>query len=376
MISNEQFLKLLQQSGVQFYTGIPDSLLKHFCACVNDLVEPENHVIAANEGSAVALAAGNHLATGRIPLVYMQNSGLGNSINPILSLADPEVYSIPMLLMIGWRGEPGLHDEPQHIKQGRILTGLLESMEIPWMAIGPGTYEYPGVLKKLIHIATSGQRPVALVVKKDTFMPYVTRDIDSEAKEMMTREEALKILIDAFDDSDIVVSTTGMSSREIFEIRAKRKQGHHRDFLTVGSMGHCSHIALGIAKEKYERKVYCIDGDGAVIMHMGSLSIIGNHASSNFKHIVINNGAHDSVGGQSTVGLCINIATIAKACGYKDSRQVNKKKELVHSLKWLKDSNGPLLMEVRVKKGARKDLGRPTRTPIKNKVDFMTNILR
>ncbi len=373
MISNRQFLEFLQHEGVRFFTGVPDSLLKHICACITDLLDPEAHIIAANEGGAVALAAGYHLATGHIPLVYMQNSGVGNSINPLLSLADPQVYSIPMVLMIGWRGEPGVPDEPQHVKQGRAQNRLLESMEIPWAEIGPETDDWFAVLGNLLAQARSGSRPVALVVKKGTFEPYAAQ-IKLAESDLMSREDALGILVDSLDDNDIVVSTTGMPSREIFELRASRNAGHHRDFLTVGSMGHCSQIALGIAMQGRSRKVYCVDGDGALIMHMGAMAIIGNHGTENFRHVVINNGAHDSVGGQPTVGHSLDIPAIARACGYRECRCVSGRTELEGAVRWLHGAHGPALLEVKVKKGARKDLGRPTRTPSENKDDLMNNL--
>ncbi len=374
MIPNKQFLECLQQKGIRFFTGVPDSLLKHICACITDLLEPDAHVIAANEGGAVALAAGHHLATGQIPLVYMQNSGLGNSVNPLLSLADPEVYSIPMLVMIGWRGEPGVHDEPQHVKQGRVQSKLLEGMEMPWAAIGPETNDWPDVINGLLQQAKNGSRPVVLVVKKGTFEDYAATKKTPPDEHLMTREEALGILVGSLDDHDVVVSTTGMPSREIFEIRAGRHSGHHRDFLTVGSMGHCSQIALGMAMKCKSRNVYCVDGDGALIMHMGALAIIGNCGGSNFRHVVVNNGAHDSVGGQPTVGLNMDIPAIARACGYRESRCVSGINELEDAVRWLRETRGPALLEVKVKKGARKNLGRPTRTPIENKQDLMNNL--
>ena len=370
MIPDKAFLEILQDLGIEFFTGVPDSLLKHVCACIYDHVEDDQQVITANEGAAVALAAGYHLATGKIPLVYMQNSGLGNSINPLLSLADPEVYSIPMLLLIGWRGEPGVHDEPQHIKQGRVQNGLLDTMGIPFEIIGPDSHNYAEVARNLIQKAELEKRPVALVIRQGTFEPY-SQNEDEQGNHTLTRKEALEILVHSLDDQDIVVSTTGMLSREIFEIRAASQMGHHRDFLTVGSMGHCSQIALGIALKNRSRNTYCFDGDGSILMHMGSLAITGIYAPQNFRHVVINNGAHDSVGGQPTVGFAIDISAIATACGYRESRRTDDRTGLIESLDWLRNTAGPVLLEVRVQKGAQKDLGRPTRKPVENKMDFM-----
>ncbi|MBP3193937.1 phosphonopyruvate decarboxylase [Natronogracilivirga saccharolytica] len=373
MIPNEPFLKTLQDLGIDFFAGVPDSLLKHICACIYDNVDAGRQVITANEGGAVALAAGYHLATGKIPLVYMQNSGLGNSINPLLSLADPEVYSIPMLLLVGWRGEPGVPDEPQHVKQGRVQGSLLDAMEIPYETIGPDSDNYAEIVRSLIEKADSEKRPAALVVRRGTFEPYV-RNQDKQESHTLTRREALDVLVQSLDDQDIVVSTTGMQSREIFDIRAETQTGHHRDFLTVGSMGHCSQIALGIALKNRFRNVYCFDGDGSVLMHMGSLAIIGNNAPRNFRHVVINNGAHDSVGGQPTVGFSIDIPAIATACGYRECRRADDRAGLIENLDWLKSTAGPVLLEVRVHKGVQKEPGRPTRKPVENKTDFMNNL--
>lgn len=364
---------MLQSAGIHFYTGVPDSLLKAFCACVSEYVVPESHVITANEGGAVAMATGYHLASGRVPLVYMQNSGLGNSINPLLSLADPEVYSIPVLLLIGWRGEPGFPDEPQHVKQGRVQSKLLDAMEIPWAVIGPDSVDFETVTRNMITRAESEKRPVALVIRQGTFEPYTGKQENRDVA-TLPREEALRVIVRSLEGLDIVVSTTGMISREVFEIRSAAQMGHHRDFLTVGSMGHCSQIALGIALQKKSRQVYCVDGDGSMLMHMGSLAVIGNEQPENFRHVVINNGAHDSVGGQPSAGFSIDIPAIATACGYRDSRRVYDRISLAESMEWLKGSVGPLLLEVRVKMGARKELGRPDRKPVENKKLFMENI--
>ncbi len=381
MISNEQFLKSLQQEGISLFTGVPDSLLKEICACITASVDARRHIITANEGAAVALATGHHIATGEMALVYMQNSGLGNTINPLLSIADREVYSIPMLLMIGWRGEPGVKDEPQHVKQGRVQNDLLDAMEMPYEVISADTRDYAPVIRRLIGQARDESRAVALVVQKGTFEKWVPvqnedRSVHKPAitAQLMPREKALEEIVHALGDDDVVVSTTGMPSREIFEIRARENMGHHRDFLTVGSMGHCSQIALGLALGQPGRSVYCVDGDGALIMHMGSLAIIANNAPANFKHIVVNNGAHDSVGGQPTVGFAIDLPAIARACGYRDARRVSDAGELKQSLTWLARTDGPVLLEVRVAKGARKDLGRPTRTPAQNKTDMMSHL--
>jgi phosphonopyruvate decarboxylase len=370
MIDPREFIEHLQANAVDFFTGVPDSLLKDFCACLEQRLRADRHIISANEGGAVALALGHHLATGTIPLVYLQNSGLGNIINPLLSLADKEVYSIPMLLVIGWRGEPGVPDEPQHTKQGRVLLPMLEAMEIPYSLLGPDV-DHPETLVKdaLAHVQKTSA-PFAFVVKKGAFKPFTISRVATPDFQL-SREEAIQQVLDVLKAGDLVVSTTGMPSREVYESRSRKGEGHQRDFLTVGGMGHASQIALGIALQQPARAVYCLDGDGALLMHMGSLAINGSLKPRNLTHIILNNGAHDSVGGQPTVGLGIDVPGIARAAGYEHACRAQTSQELHSCLLDLQKSIGPNLLEVRVHCGARKDLGRPATTPAQNKKAFM-----
>lgn len=371
MILPASFYNALSQKGVERFVGVPDSLLKAFCAYVSDNAPAELHTIAANEGGAIALAMGYHLATDKIPLVYMQNSGLGNTINPLLSLVDNDVYGTPMLLMIGWRGEPGKKDEPQHVKQGKTTLTLLEAMGIPYTILDDSEESIAPQLDAAIASARKSGGAHALIVKKGTFDAYALKDANPVKSFDLTREDAIQRIVDALDPNDIVISTTGMASRELFEYREDKKQGHKADFLTVGGMGHASQIALGIASEKPNRRVVCIDGDGAALMHLGALAISGTSSLPNFKHVVINNGAHDSVGGQPTVGFDISLPKAATACGYEYAQTCPDKSELTTELaKWL-SADGPTLLEICVDKGNRKDLGRPTTTPKENKDAFM-----
>jgi len=364
------FYEFLVSKNITFFAGVPDSLLKDFCAYVTDHTSIRKNIIAANEGNAIALATGYHLATGKIPLVYMQNSGQGNAINPLTSLADSEVYSIPILLLIGWRGEPGKKDEPQHIKQGRITLKLLETLEIPYAVVPKQIEEAKLIINKAIYYMNTKSAPYALVVEEGNFDKYVLQN-EIKTKLELEREDAIKEIINFLDVRDVVVSTTGKISRELFEYREEKKQGHSQDFLTVGSMGHASQIALGIALEKPNSQIFCLDGDGAVIMHMGALAVIGHQEPTNFKHIVLNNGAHDSVGGQPTAGFWIDLRAIAKACGYKNAFQAQTRGELASALNLLRLAEGPALLEIKLNKGARKNLGRPTTTPLQNKFEFM-----
>ena len=369
MIDSKQFIQWLKENGIDFFAGVPDSLLKDFCAYVSDSC-PDNHVITANEGAAVALACGYHMATGNLGVVYMQNSGQGNAVNPLASLADREVYSIPLLLLIGWRGEPGKKDEPQHIKQGKITLDLLQAMGIPHKILPDDEASACQTVQQIIHECKQQSVPMALVIKKGTFQPYQLVN-EWASGYTLKREEAIGIIADCLDDQDIVVSTTGKTSRELYEHRDKKDGVHCRDFLTVGSMGHSSQIALGISIAKPNRRVFCLDGDGSVIMHMGAMPIIGSRQCRNFRHIVLNNGAHDSVGGQPTVGLDISLVDIAKACGYQSAESFESAQELLKGLQQFKKSPGPSFLEVKIAKGARDDLGRPKIPPQENKKDFM-----
>jgi len=357
-----------------FYTGVPDSQLKALCNYLMDHygIDPKHHVIAANEGNCTALAAGYHLATGKVPVVYMQNSGEGNIINPVASLLNDKVYAIPVIFIIGWRGEPGIHDEPQHIYQGEVTVKLLEDMGIDSFIIGPDTTEdevktvMDGFREKLAQ-----GLDVAFVIRKGalTDAPKVEYKNDNS----MVREEIIKHIV-AASGEDPIISTTGKASRELFETRVANDQSHKYDFLTVGSMGHSSSIALGVALNKPHQRIWCVDGDGAVLMHMGAMAVVGANKPENLIHVVINNGAHETVGGMPTVAADIDLVAIAKACGYPNAISVDSFEALDRELEAAKNRNELSLIEVKCSIGARDDLGRPTTTALENKQNFMEYI--
>lgn len=374
MIDPKKLVDFLRSKGIVFYAGVPDSLMKEFCTCVSETVPHGLHVITANEGGAVALAAGRHLATGEEAVVYMQNSGLGNAVNPLLSLADEEVYSIPMLVFIGWRGEPGKKDEPQHIKQGKVMEGMLKAMELSYAFLDDNLEEAAVTLSNAIDTMRGRSCPFIIVVREGTFGKY-DRTADSAAEYELSREEAIGLILQSVSRMDIIVSTTGKASREVFEYRKKNGQGHEQDFLTVGSMGHSIMIALGIAISKPERKVVVIDGDGSALMHMGSLAIAGTRAPGNLLHIVLNNGAHESVGGQPTAAFSVELPKIATACGYGLSMRAVNADDLTAALEMARDAQGPVFIEARLDLRSRKDLGRPDKSPAENKKAFMNFIL-
>jgi len=354
-----------------FYTGVPDSQLKALCNYLIDKygIDKNHHIITANEGNAVALAAGYHLATAKVPVVYMQNSGEGNIINPVASLLNDKVYAIPMIFVIGWRGEPGVHDEPQHIYQGEVTTKLLDVMDIAYFVVNSDTTK-SDIENKMIEfndILAKGKN-VAFVIKKNA-LKY-SSNIEYKNEYTMKREDIIKHII-KYSREDPIISTTGKASRELFESRVANGEAHKYDFLTVGSMGHSSSIALGVAINKPETKVWCIDGDGAMLMHMGAVAVIGAVSPDNLVHILINNNAHESVGGMPTVGNNTSFLDIARACGYKQCFCVDNFDDLDRALENAKNNKGLTFIEVKSSIGARDDLGRPTTTAIKNKEDFM-----
>ena len=363
--------KLVEIIGSDFYTGVPDSQLKALCNYLMDTygIDPHHHVIAANEGNCTALAAGYHLATGRVPVVYMQNSGEGNIINPVASLLNDKVYAIPVVFIIGWRGEPGIHDEPQHIYQGEVTVKLLEDMDIKPFVIGKDTTddEVEKAMEDFRSILAAG-KDVAFVIRKGALTD--APKVDYKNDNHMIREEIIKHIVKASGE-DPIVSTTGKASRELFETRVANGQSHKYDFLTVGSMGHSSSIALGVAINKPDTRIWCVDGDGAVLMHMGSMAVMGANKPKNLIHIVINNGAHETVGGMPTVAGAIDLVAVAKACGYPYAICVDTFEDLDKELEAAKRRNELSLIEVKCSIGAREDLGRPTTTALENKKNFM-----
>lgn len=368
----QRLLSACEGAGIDFFTGVPDSQLKGLCDSLYALygVHSPRHIVAANEGNAVGLAAGHFLATGRPALCYMQNSGLGNAVNPLASLMDAQVYQLPCLLVVGWRGEPGVHDEPQHVKQGQITLSQLEILGIPYRILSKDTTEEQFAADFAFLREQLNQRQcAAIVVRKGALTCSLKPAYGNE--NTLTRERAAEIMLNAMDAGDVVVSTTGKLSREIFELREKRGEGHERDFLTVGSMGHASMIALEIALEKPNRRVWCLDGDGAALMHLGALPVIAQRKPANLIHVVINNAAHETVGGMPVCEGGLSAAKVASAVGYPRVLNARDEATLEAALQEAKGANQLTMLEVACAVGARADLGRPTTTPIQNRDALM-----
>jgi phosphonopyruvate decarboxylase len=360
MIDPERLYHFLREKGISFYTGVPDSLLKHFLKFIQDHAAANEHIITANEGLAVALASGYHLSNGKLPLVYLQNSGLGNIINPLTSLADKEMYSIPIILLIGWRGMPGTYDEPQHVKMGRITIPLLELLGVPVYLLDGIETSCFDKISRAIREATDQQKPVALLVPGEIFENY--EGVIHADKYSLQREEVIKKLIASMTGEETVICTTGKAGREFYDQNNAAGKKISRYLMNVGAMGHSSHIALGLQNRPGE-KIIILDGDGSLLMHMGGLPTLAHHAGGHFIHIVINNGSHESVGGQPTEGFTADLCKIASASGYHQTVRISDNKELEQWLKNDLPAGGVRFVEIRINKKSQPGLGRPTGKP-------------
>lgn len=341
----------LKRKGITFFTGVPDSYLNGFCNYLLDNL-PGRNIIAANEGNAIGIASGHYFASREIPLVYMQNSGMGNAINPLASLVDRHVYSVPILLLIGWRGQPGTGDWPQHELQGEITTGLLEVMHIPYTILKDDIEYFRQALDKSVAYCLQSRQPYALIAPKGVMAGVKENSKDGTYE--MSREEAIETVLDSMPEDTVYLATTGRATRELFFLRAKRGEGREHDFLNVGAMGHASSVALGIALERPGRNVAVLDGDSAAMMHMGAMSMMSKLAVPNYMHIVLNNGAHESVGGQPSGGHRIDFTAVAEACGYQTvHKPATNKEELTAAIKELKGCGRASFIDVRIHKGLR-----------------------
>lgn len=373
MIAPGRLYDFFQKSGIEFYTGVPDSLLKSFLKYVQDHAEGNRHIITANEGLAAGLASGYYFASGKLPLVYLQNSGLGNMVNPLTSLADKEMYAVPMLLMIGWRGRPGTKDEPQHTKMGRITVPLLEAMEIPCYELHGEEEICFGEITKAIAEALKNQCPVALLVKENLFEKY--EGVIEKEEYSLEREELIKKIIAQLRGDETVICTTGKIGREFYEQNKNTGNKISKYLLSAGAMGHANHIALGINMGSKEKTIM-LDGDGALLMHLGALPTIARYAGNNFIHIVINNGSHESVGGQPTGGFAMDFCSVAKACGYRETVCITDEDGLFDWLSKGLPGTGACFVEIRTNRNSRNGLGRPAGTPAEWKNDFMNTAKR
>ena len=351
MLDQEKVFSILKNNGITFFTGVPDSYLNGFCnyALAHN---PDRNIIAANEGNAVGIASGHYFATKEIPLVYMQNSGQGNTINPLASLADPNVYAVPMLLLIGWRGQGNTEpNHPQHKLQGEITAKLLDVMHIPYSILTDDIEEFGQAIEKAVRYCAEKRGPYGLIAPKGVMAASEkANDVDSTFP--MSREEAIEVILDHMPEDTIYTATTGRATRELFFLREKRGETKARDFLNVGSMGHASSVALGIALEKPDRHVVALDGDSAAIMHMGAMTMVSKLGAPKFMHVILNNGAHESVGGQPSAGYLLEFTKIAEACGYTTvGHAVTTEEELIEAIDKLKNCGKASFIDCRIHKG-------------------------
>lgn len=365
------FVDALLRQGVGLVTGVPDSLLKELCTEIHAKLPAGQHCVATNEGAAVGMAIGHYLVTQKPAVVYMQNSGIGNIVNPIASLAAHAIYGIPMILIIGWRGEIDAHgkqcaDEPQHVMQGKITPAQLDLLDIPHLVLDAHS-DPDSVIQCAWNQTLSSSKPFALLVRKNSF-DKAESNTCSDMSVHMSRETAIEQVLQTLPISIPVVSTTGMTSREVFEIRRKNHQSHARDFLVVGGMGHALAIATGIAQARPGQRVVCLDGDGALLMHTGSMALSAN--CTGLIHVVLNNEAHDSVGGQPTAAVGLPLVRLAASFGYSQTYRVTSVELLTQALQSALQSKHACFIEVICKKGNRTDLGRPDRTPLQNRLEF------
>lgn len=354
MLDQERVFRALGDEGVEFFAGVPDSHLNGFCAYLTENVPSCRHIIAANEGNAVALATGYYFATGTVPLVYMQNSGMGNALNPLVSLADRHVYSVPMVLLIGWRGDPSVEDHVQHETQGQITTKLLGVLGIPYVVVEDDDERIEKTVSWAVRTARDTRVPTALIAPKGVFAETKKQPIVDDSYPL-SREEAIRVVLDNTPKDSVFVATTGRASRELYHLREERGETHDYDVLNVGSMGHASSIAMGIAQAIRDRLVVCLDGDAAAIMHLGALTTVSTHDMPNLLHIILDNGAHESVGGQPSAGHFVDFTQIARGCGYR-ARVVNDDNSLIAALETLADGKGASFIDVKIHKGLRPTL--------------------
>lgn len=355
MVNQQSLFEALDRLGVKFFTGVPDSLLNDFCLYMTNNIPDSRHVMAANEGNAIGIAAGSYMATGNIPLVYMQNSGIGNATNPLLSLTHNCVYGIPMILVIGWRGDPSINDHAQHKKQGELTPVLMKDMDIPYEILDNDDT----VIEKFTWAVTKAKEissPVALIAKKAILTQKEKKQQYPESI-LMNREEAISAVIDVFGEDAIYLGTTGRATREVHEQLKMHGIGEGHEWQNVGSMGHVSSVGLGLALACPDKKIVVFDGDAAAVMHMGALATNCRYKASNLIHIVLNNGVNESVGGQQSAGQLIDLTGVAKSCGYRNiGHAVENKEELQQVMRTLPGDDMPAFVDVHVRQGIRPDM--------------------
>ena len=363
MIKVDALINLLKKNNTNFFTGVPDSVLKELSSYLKN---KRNHIIATNEGAAVSIGIGHYLSTKKIPCIYMQNSGLSNALNPLISIAHKKVYSIPLILVIGWRGSPRIKDEPQHNVKGKITQQLLKLLNIKYTVL-KSNKDF-AKFDKQIKYAKKSKSIVACLIERGTLQKIIKSNSKKDFYNL-DKEFFLKKLLEELPSKSKVIASTGYNSRELMYLRKKFNFNNSKDFYMVGGMGHTSSVALGFSLSS-KNKTFCIDGDGSFLMHLGSIMTAGNFANKNFKYILLNNNTHDSVGGQSTNADNIDFDRLSKSLGFKKFYSIKKKQNLRKIIKNFIKINSPSFLEVKVTNSKIKKLPRPDDL-IKIKNQFM-----
>ena len=366
MILVKELFNTLKKNKISFFTGVPDSVLKNLLSYFNKFYNSK-HIIAVNEGSAVSIGMGYYLSTKKIPCVYLQNSGLGNAINPLISIANQKVYSIPLLLIIGWRGSPNKKDEPQHMAKGKITTRLLKLLDINYCVLRDK--KDLGSLSKLIKNARITKKTVACLIENKILKSNKKYSQIKKKIGLPYRRDFILQLLKQISNDTKIISTTGYTSRELAQIRKEKKLFKGKDFYMVGGMGHASMVSFGYSLNS-KKQVICLDGDGSILMHLGSIRTFGYFGHSKLKHILLNNNAHESVGGQPTTAAKIDFKKLVKSLGYKNYFKISKSEQMNFIIKSFLTSKGPSFLEVLINEGTLNNLSRP-RDLIKIKNQFM-----
>ena len=352
MIKTEEFISFLTKKKINFFCGVPDSTLNSFLNALS--IKKKKNVIAPNEGGAVALAMGYYLKTKKIPLVYMQNLGLGNATDPLTSLCAPEVYSIPMVLLIGWRGNPHMKDEPQHLVTGKNTLNILKLFKIKTVIIRSNkSFKSIG---KIINHSQKFKKIVAIVVPPGIFSKL---SVKVKKSNLPIRSNVIEKILRSVKKNTRIISTIGFSSREFFQVKKEKKIKNGKLFLMVGGMGHASATSLGVHLNSGKNEVICVDGDGAFLMHMGNVATAGVYAKKNFKYILFDNNAHESTGVQPTISNKINFKKIASGFGFKKVYELKTKKDVENKLSKIMKLTQPTFIRIVVATGTFKKLERP-----------------
>ena len=354
MIKIDSLINVLKKNDINFFTGIPDSILIELSRFLQNK-NKRKHIRATSEGSAISIGIGHYLSTKQVPCIYMQNSGLSNALNPLISITSKKVYNIPLVLIIGWRGSPRVKDEPQHNVKGKITESILKLLNIKYTIVRSGNDL--SQFNKIVKNAKKNNNIAACLIEQGT-IKKIKKTYNKKNFYKLNKELFLKTLLETLEKNSKVISSTGYNSRELMYLRNKYKLINTKDFYMVGGMGHTASVALGYSLST-KKKTICIDGDGSFLMHLGSIKTAGTFANNNFKYILLNNNSHDSVGGQNTYANNIDFEKLSKSLGFKKFYKIKNNKNLKQNIKRFLKGNNLNFLEVKITNSKIKNLPRP-----------------